>query len=331
MFSPPLVSIITPGFNCGRVLHRLLESVLAQTQQNMEFIFVNDGSTDETAEVLERYRPRFAQQGIDMIVLVQENQGAAAALANGLQHASGKYLCWCDADDYYEPTAMEVRTDFLEKHPECICVSGKAYVRSSDDMSVLSMLAPPIDAEVQGSMFMRVLRDDGAYYCCGAHMLRTSAFLQANPSRYLYPSLAGQNIQMLLPVWYKQKVCAIDIPVYNYVLYRDSHSRKPRTKEQMLERYGDFHKIRTETLRRMQIPKRESDEFEQISLLTMHKAFLRIAMQYGDKALLRQERDFLKHHHAYDWVCKKYYLEATNPVYRCLIRIYRRLRMIRKK
>lgn len=326
MTEQSLISIITPGYNCGHTVHRLLDSILAQTWQNMEYIFVNDGSIDNTAEVLEQYRPRFAQRGIPMTVLTQPNGGIAAAVACGLQHAAGEYLCWCDADDYYEPDAMEVRAAFLDAHPAYAWVSGKTDVHDGDGLDVSFTLSPPADMAEKGQMFMRFLRDDDAYYCCGAHMLRTSVLLRANPDRYIYPLRTGQNLQMLLPVLYEERGYALDRTVYHYVRDQNSHSAQVRTEQQMLDRCEQLHRIRVMTLRHMQIPKERLAAYEQISHLTAHKAFLRVAFLHGDRELLKKERAYLKRHGAYDWTCRKYCMEASCPLYRCLIRLYRRLR-----
>lgn len=95
----PLVSIITPCFNGEAYLDRYFSSVLQQTYQPLELIFINDGSTDRTAEIAENYRPRLEAKGIRFIYQAQENAGQAAALNRGLKLFTGEYLTWPDSDD----------------------------------------------------------------------------------------------------------------------------------------------------------------------------------------------------------------------------------------
>ena len=80
-----LVSIVTPCYNGELYLDRFFQSVLNQTYPALELVFVNDGSTDGTEAVVDRYRPLFQKRGIRFIYEYQENQGQAAALNRGLK------------------------------------------------------------------------------------------------------------------------------------------------------------------------------------------------------------------------------------------------------
>ena len=106
-----LVSLITPCYNGERFVHRLLDSVLAQSYNNIEHIIVDDGSTDRTAEVIKSYIPKYEAVGKSLIYIYQENGRAASAVNRGLKVVSGAYLSWPDADDYY--TSSESIVKFL--------------------------------------------------------------------------------------------------------------------------------------------------------------------------------------------------------------------------
>ncbi|HEX8644097.1 MAG TPA: glycosyltransferase [Allosphingosinicella sp.] len=96
----PLVSAILPVFDRAGSVARAIESVLAQTYQPIELILVDDGSTDGTAEVLERYRDRAR-------LLRQDNRGAYAARNLALRHASGELVAFIDSDDAWLPDKLE--------------------------------------------------------------------------------------------------------------------------------------------------------------------------------------------------------------------------------
>lgn len=97
---PPRVSVIVPVFNCKNYLERCLESLRAQTLQSMEFILVNNGSTDGSGAILRQYAekdPRFT-------LLEQENRGIQGSRNRGLEAARGDYIGFVDADDFVEPS-----------------------------------------------------------------------------------------------------------------------------------------------------------------------------------------------------------------------------------
>ena len=124
-----LVSVITPCYNGEAYLDRYFNSILNQTYRPLELIFVNDGSTDRTAEIAERYAPVLKESDISFIYLHQENAGQAAALNRGLKLFTGEYLTWPDADDEMTPDCIEKKVAFLQKHPELQMVrSDGVYV-----------------------------------------------------------------------------------------------------------------------------------------------------------------------------------------------------------
>lgn len=97
------ISIIVPVFNAENYLFRCLCSLISQTYGFIEIICINDGSTDHSAEILER----FACLDSRIKVIYQENLGPAAARNKGLEAATGKYVMFCDADDSYEHDMCE--------------------------------------------------------------------------------------------------------------------------------------------------------------------------------------------------------------------------------
>ena len=96
-----LVSILTPMYNTEKYVHRLLDSVLSQDYPAIEMIVIDDGSTDGSREVVERYAGRFSGKGFTRRYVYQPNSGQSVAVRNGLQLVTGEYLAWPDSDDYY--------------------------------------------------------------------------------------------------------------------------------------------------------------------------------------------------------------------------------------
>lgn len=109
--SQPLVSIVIPCYNAERDLAQCLESLLGQTYRNLEVICVDDGSTDGTVALAERY----AAEDERLRVLHQENAGPGVARNRGIDEARGTYLYCFDADDWCDPTLIEKAIALLER------------------------------------------------------------------------------------------------------------------------------------------------------------------------------------------------------------------------
>lgn len=111
-------SVIVPVYNTEAYLPKCIESIIAQTYENMEIILVNDGSTDSCLAIMQRY----AGQDNRIIVVSQENGGLSAARNAGLKIATGDYVAFVDSDDWVEPDMFEVLADHLSiKRPDFTC------------------------------------------------------------------------------------------------------------------------------------------------------------------------------------------------------------------
>ncbi|PSQ95843.1 MAG: glycosyl transferase family 2 [Bacteroidetes bacterium SW_9_63_38] len=107
----PLVSVIIPAYNAAAFLPRAVESVLDQTYSNVEVIVIDDGSTDETPQVMEPYDD-------PVRYLQKENGGAASARNVGIREARGTYIGLLDADDEWVPEKLEQQVVLHQSNPE---------------------------------------------------------------------------------------------------------------------------------------------------------------------------------------------------------------------
>jgi glycosyltransferase involved in cell wall biosynthesis len=109
-----------PAYNAGAFLNQAIESVLAQTWRDFELIVVNDGSTDDTREIAERY----AAQDARVKVYTQANAGTAPALNRGIELAQGEWVFLMHADDLMRPNRLERQLAFIAQHPELSVASS---------------------------------------------------------------------------------------------------------------------------------------------------------------------------------------------------------------
>lgn len=119
--SLPLVSIVAPCFNAEKYLEMAIASIYAQTYGNFEVIIVDDGSSDNSLEMLDALQKVHGFQ-----FYRQANQGVSAALNHGLQYARGKYVSTPDLDDIMLPESLAVRVAYLEAHPDAGLVGANS-------------------------------------------------------------------------------------------------------------------------------------------------------------------------------------------------------------
>ncbi|RCK75877.1 MAG: Beta-1,3-glucosyltransferase [Ignavibacteriae bacterium] len=106
-----LVSVVIPTYNRADTIMRSLNSVFSQTFQEYELIVVDDGSTDNTYEIIKDLDPRLK-------IISQQNQGVSAARNNGIRASKGKYIALLDSDDEWDPLYLEACISFLTNHPD---------------------------------------------------------------------------------------------------------------------------------------------------------------------------------------------------------------------
>ncbi|WP_291236072.1 glycosyltransferase family 2 protein [Frisingicoccus sp.] len=118
------ISIIVPAYNIEDYLGRCLDSLLAQSYQNLEIIVVDDGSADRTAEILDAYAIKDSR----IIAVHQQNQGVSAARNHGLDLATGDYIGFTDGDDLVEPDMFAFLANLLDKKKVDIAHCGYQMV-----------------------------------------------------------------------------------------------------------------------------------------------------------------------------------------------------------
>lgn len=109
------VSIIVPVYNAEKVLHYCVDSILKQTYKDFELILVDDGSTDKSGEICDKY----ANENENVIAVHIENGGVSKARNTGIENAIGDYICFIDSDDYIAEDYLEELINTKEDFPDC--------------------------------------------------------------------------------------------------------------------------------------------------------------------------------------------------------------------
>ena len=146
----PKISVIVPVYNVAKYLPQCLESLIAQTLQDLEILLINDGSTDGSAEILRSYAakdPRFR--------LIERNNGGYSAARNtGLQEVRGEFVGFVDADDWVEPDMFQHLLGLAEAHEADIAQCGFSWYMEQDGRTIAkdNSWIPPLLARSGGSL-----------------------------------------------------------------------------------------------------------------------------------------------------------------------------------
>lgn len=289
-----LITLIVPCYNVGKTLERFLQSVLKQTYRHIQIVFIDDGSTDNTATILKKYQPIFSSAKMKMQYIYQKNAGLGSAINTGLKYIEGEYLCWADPDDFYMKDSMEKRINILKKNEDYAIVTSDAYYYRFNDLN------NPIKKASEGmencfdEKQFEYLLNEKSIFCPGCHMIRVSALKAVNPKCEIYPARRGQNWQLLLPIYYKYKRFFLDEPLYGYVIYAQSMSQGDVTKEKVLERWEEHEKILNETLKRMNMDSKDLEKYLKMVQVRYIKKRFFTAIDYKDKKLIKQQYNLLK-------------------------------------
>jgi glycosyltransferase involved in cell wall biosynthesis len=124
----PMVTVIVPAYNVERYIESCVASILCQTFKNIEIIVINDGSTDNTAAILDR----IAQREHRVKIIHTENNGVSAARNNGIRLAEGEYLIFVDGDDYLSQDFVEYMINLVRETQADFCLSTRCYTRKAE-------------------------------------------------------------------------------------------------------------------------------------------------------------------------------------------------------
>ena len=124
----PEVSIITPSYNTEKYIQETINSVLSQTLTDWEWIITDDKSSDKTTEIIEQHKDSRI-----ILIKAEKNGGAGHARNLSLEKASGRFITFLDADDFWEPNFLEEMVNFMKKEKAEIAYSN--YARCNEDLT----------------------------------------------------------------------------------------------------------------------------------------------------------------------------------------------------
>lgn len=128
-----LVTVIIPSYNQGKFIAKSIQSCLDQTYLDLEIIIIDDGSTDDTAQVVKKIIQK--NPGRDIKYVLKKNSGPSESRNNGIKMAKGKYIQFLDGDDYLGKNKIKLQVDFLDKNNQIDIVYGSFRYENLDKKS----------------------------------------------------------------------------------------------------------------------------------------------------------------------------------------------------
>jgi glycosyltransferase involved in cell wall biosynthesis len=176
----PAASVLLPVYNAEKYLAAAIESVLAQDFTDFELLLLNDGSTDRSAAILERFAARDARCKIH----AWPNRGLIATLNAGLQLSTADILFRMDADDVCRPHRFSRQMSYMQGHPECVAVGSRVMFIDADGWPIAEFFGNEVDHD---DIDAAHLKGKGGSIVHPSAALRRAAMMQIGGYRTRYP------------------------------------------------------------------------------------------------------------------------------------------------
>ena len=203
------VSVIIPTYNNGKYICEAIDSIFAQTYSDYEIIVIDDGSTDNTKEIIERFSGRLRY-------IYKKNGGISSARNAGIHASKGKYLAFLDADDVWLPEILEKQIKVLEKNTKVGLVYTAKYMMDETGR-LTGDVRPHYPARNTNELFKgRII--------CMSVLAKKDTIIKAGMFDEEMPNL--EDLDLWLRVAKSSEIKFIDQPLIKYRLHSNNASRK---------------------------------------------------------------------------------------------------------
>lgn len=223
----PLVSVIMGVYNGERYLRKALQSILKQTLIDYEFIIVDDGSTDDSYNIIKSFKD------VRITLLRQNNSGCYNALNLGISHSKSKYIAILDSDDFSHEERLKKQYDYLENNKECVCCATETIIVDEDGNHICT---------IQNNLSMKELRKqlpDKNPFTHSSLMFRTKNMLDIGGYKNIRHSA---DVLALIDLQKYGEIHILKEPLCYYRLRRGSmtFNMPPKLNHKLLELRRDY-------------------------------------------------------------------------------------------
>lgn len=278
-----LVSIIVACYNGEKYIERCFNCILSQTYKNIEVIFGDDGSDDNSYNFAKSFVDRFEQQKMTLKCFSQKNIGMVTN--NALSMAEGEYIAVYDVDDILYPESIRKRVDVLNSHQEYACVRTNGYKRDEHGNKRLFVTDP--EEKNKEYIFEDILSGRTNNWA-GSYMVRHKALNDVYNGERLFETRYGANLQVLMAVAYKHKSGFVDEPLMEYMYNVGSITRSDCNYEAERKRYLGFKAIREAVLRQLGVIEKYQNLIDEL----YNRIFLDLDISYNKSS------EYIQHYEA---------------------------------
>jgi len=208
----PLISIIIPAYNVENYIKRCIESINNQTFKNYEVIIIDDGSIDNTLNIIKQFSCEQYK------IITQKNSGASSARNKGIDASNGDYITFMDADDFlYNETCLEKIKDFLEKN-ECDVLTYKMirYYQNNEQFLVEDDITSSDKVYDKILDYLKTTVESSRLSISPCDKIMKSEIIKKNKV-YFKPMAMLEDIDWSLKLYkYVNKIAVYNEPVYVY-------------------------------------------------------------------------------------------------------------------
>ena len=227
----PKVSVIIPTYNYGQYIARAIDSVLNQTYQDFELIVVDDGSTDNTEEIIR------TKQNDKIRYFYQENKGAPSARNKGIEESKGKYTAFLDADDEWFPSKLEKQIEKFQKASARVGLvySGLIYIWKENEDKAIKIVPT-----LRGNIFVSFLKV--TVLGSPTPLIKKNCFQKAGLFDERLPSCQDWDMWLRISKYYEVDYVP-EILAKHYIhknQITEKFENKIHGREIMIEKYHDY-------------------------------------------------------------------------------------------
>lgn len=229
----PKISVIVPVYNTEKYLEKCLDSLINQTMNDIEIIVVNDGSPDNSQEIIDRYKELYPDK---IKCFVQENKGQAAARNFGIRQATGEFISFVDSDDYLEPETYDTVYTYAEQNNSDIVCFGMFEDKGEGEKTVCDYCL----FDHPDNRIKYILNETSP---CNK-LISRELFTQNGIA--FKENLIYEDLELIPQLaLYTDKISFLNKPFYNYVIHAGSTMRQKKYNEKLSSIYTVMDSLKT--------------------------------------------------------------------------------------
>lgn len=227
-----MISIIVPVYNCEENLERCVKSILNQSEKDIELILVDDGSTDTSPQICDK----FAKENSNVKVIHQENGGVSKARNAGIEAAQGEYLQFVDSDDYLDSKMCKTMKEIIEKDQSELVITGfhHWYIGKDVIKCPSEKLTSPTEMKTFGTAFLE-LYEQGFLNMPWNKLYKKEKIKEHFPENLSLGEDLLFNLNYLKQLKTSETISFATAPLYNYIQERGKTNLSAQKRQNKLQ------------------------------------------------------------------------------------------------